>query len=52
MATKNTITGDEIKSRPANNNYINSGYWDYVEKKKKGLLDDNESPFKPVGNKK
>ena len=52
MATKNNITGDEIKSKPANDNYRNSPLWDNLKKKKKGLLDDNESPFKPMGNKK
>lgn len=35
MTTKNDITGDTLKSKPANDNYRNSKFWDNVEKKKK-----------------
>lgn len=32
---KNDITGDDIKSKPANDNYRNNAFWEKVEKKKK-----------------
>lgn len=34
MTAKNDITGDSIKSRASNENYLNSPLWANLEKKK------------------
>ena len=46
MTAKNDITGDSIKSRANNENYLNSPFWDNLEKKKKleQSLSENQKP--------
>ena len=46
MAAKNDITQDEIKSRASNDNYLNSPFWENLEKKKRQKKEDKKQKEK------
>ena len=46
MTAKNDITGDAIKSRASNDNYLNSPFWENLEKKKQQEKEDKKQKEK------
>lgn len=46
MATKNDITGDSIKSKPASDAYRESPYWDNLKKEKEAENDQTNEESK------